>query len=357
MTTAGQINTLDPNSLANLKRLARDNSPEALRAAAQQFEGLFLQMVLKSMRDATPAEGMFDSEQGRMYQSMLDQQLAMNMAQSRSTGLADALVRQLGGPMGPEAGGRDGKPVTDLSTVIRQPAMSAELRQSLPALAEGLAARRAAARLVEAREQAQAERAAAPAALPVDEKPAARNATRAPAAERAERAAALASVPASSREFVDRMWPHAVEASRATGIPARFLIAHAALETGWGRAEIRHADGRPSYNLFNIKAGKAWDGETVTRGTTEYAQGRAYREQARFRSYDSYAEAFKDYARLLTESPRYAHVVGQRDAVGFARGLQRSGYATDPMYADKLVRVIDGKTMRVALANLDTTRA
>lgn len=341
MSIANQINVLDPNSMAGLKRLARDNSPDAVRAAAQQFEALMLQMVLKSMRDATPMEGMFDSEQSRMYQGVLDQQLAMNMAQSGGMGLTDVLVRQLGGSTTPAApSGGDAGAGTSLAGVVRQAAIPAGL-QSLPELAEGLAARRAAARAAEAADRGAGADAAsaAPRAAPGN-------------AADLEARPLPGKVPASAREFVDRMWPHALEASRETGIPARFLIAHAALETGWGRAELRHADGRQSFNLFNVKAGKRWAGDTVATGTTEYAQGRAYTEQARFRSYGSYAEAFRDYAKLLTGSPRYAEVLGQREPAGFARGLQKAGYATDPMYADKLERVIGGKTLRTALSSV-----
>lgn len=135
------------------------------------------------------------------------------------------------------------------------------------------------------------------------------------------------------------------------------MVAQAALETGWGEKQLRHADGSPSHNLFNIKAGSSWDGRTVNVGTTEYANGRTYAEQSRFRAYGSYAESFADYARLLSNSPRYAAVLGQRDAGGFARGLQQAGYATDPMYADKLARIIGGSTLRNALASASASAA
>ena len=130
------------------------------------------------------------------------------------------------------------------------------------------------------------------------------------------------------------------------------MVAQAALETGWGEKQLRHADGSPSYNLFNIKAGSAWTGKTVDRAVTEYAGGRAYTEPSRFRSYASYAESFRDYAELMTRSPRYAGVLGQTEVSGFARGLQDAGYATDPQYADKLTRIIGGATLRNALATL-----
>jgi flagellar protein FlgJ len=146
--------------------------------------------------------------------------------------------------------------------------------------------------------------------------------------------------PANAREFISRMLPEASSAAQETGVPASFLIAQAALETGWGRSEPRSGDGRPSYNLFGIKAGRNWTGDSVEASTTEYVQGIPQRRTERFRAYGSYAEAFSDYAQLLTTNPRYAQVVGSQDASRFARGLQAAGYATDPAYASKLERVI-----------------
>ena len=147
------------------------------------------------------------------------------------------------------------------------------------------------------------------------------------------------------------------QAEEQTGIPATFMVSQAALETGWGRKEIRHGDGSPSFNLFGIKATGNWKGPTAEVTTTEYVNGKAQKVVAKFRAYGSYAESFADYAKLMKDSPRYAGVVqaaaagradGRRSprrvadaASGFAHGLQKAGYATDPAYADKLTRVIN----------------
>ena len=128
------------------------------------------------------------------------------------------------------------------------------------------------------------------------------------------------------------------------------MIAQAALETGWGRAELRAADGTPTYNLFGIKAGGGWRGAVAEAVTTEYVDGVAQKTVQRFRAYSSYAEAFRDYAALLSSNPRYAAVLERQDAAGFARGLQRAGYASDPMYAAKLERIIGGQTLRASLS-------
>ncbi len=142
--------------------------------------------------------------------------------------------------------------------------------------------------------------------------------------------------------FVERLWPYAEAAGKVLGLPARFVLGHAALESGWGRHEIRHPDGRPSHNLFGIKAGAGWKGETVDVMTTEYIDGRAVKRFERFRAYGSYAEAFADYAELLARVPRYARVRGQgHDPEGFARALVQAGYATDPAYAQKLTAVLN----------------
>ena len=143
-----------------------------------------------------------------------------------------------------------------------------------------------------------------------------------------------------------RMKDHAVEASNATGIPAKFLLGQAALESGWGKHEIRAADGSKSFNLFGIKAGRNWNGPTVQVKTTEYVDGVPRKVLQKFRAYGSYAEAFQDYASLMQGNRRYAAVLKQTDSAGFALGLQRAGYATDPKYADKLTSILNGRRMR-----------
>jgi flagellar protein FlgJ len=126
-------------------------------------------------------------------------------------------------------------------------------------------------------------------------------------------------------------------------------VAHSALESGWGKSEIRKADGSPTYNLFGVKAGRSWQGPTVEVQTTEYVDGVAQSLREKFRVYGSYAESFRDYASLLRNNARFSGVLGQQDGTQFARSLQQSGYATDPMYADKLGRIINGPTLRQAL--------
>jgi flagellar protein FlgJ len=227
------------------------------------------------MRDATPQDGMFDSEQTKMFTGMLDQQLAQNMA-ARGVGLAEVMVRQLS---------------------QNQPASA--VTPALPANAPAPSVTQETSNAI-------------PSAYKVD----------------------------VQQAFVDRMRPHAERAGRTTGIPAHLIVGQAALESGWGKREIKMADGSDSHNLFGIKAGKDWNGKVAEVTTTEYHNGVASKQVERFRAYGSYTEAFQDYAKLLKDNPRYDGVLGVSDAKGFAQGLQQAGYATDPHYADKLVGVI-----------------
>jgi flagellar protein FlgJ len=154
----------------------------------------------------------------------------------------------------------------------------------------------------------------------------------------------------AAQSFIGKMAPHARAAALETGVPARFILGQAALESGWGAREIRAADGQNSFNLFGVKAGRNWNGPVVQAVTTEYVNGVPRRATEPFRAYGSYAEAFADYARLLKGSPRYANVLaGARNAESFAAGMQRAGYATDPRYADKLARVINSSSLRSVL--------
>ncbi|WP_310448180.1 flagellar assembly peptidoglycan hydrolase FlgJ [Thiobacillus sp.] len=299
---------IDANSLAKLKTSAAQNSPEALKATAQQFEAVFMNMLMKSMREATPKEGMFDNEQTRMYTSMLDQQLTQQLA-SRGIGLADVMVRQLSRTSQP--------PVGEAASVGTPAGLELAPRQNLEFNA------------------ARADAAEPEAALSL-------NGLVQPAALVAPAASPRkGDAPAHVESFVQRMLPHAQAASASSGIPAQFMMGQAALETGWGKAEIRGADGQNSHNLFGIKAGGSWTGRTVDIVTTEYVNGKPQKQVDTFRAYDSYADSFRDYAKLLGGNARYQHVVAAgHDAAGFAQGLQQAGYATDPKYAQKLMGVI-----------------
>ena len=316
----------DIKSAQDLRTQFAKNPQEGLKAAAEQFEAMFLQQVMKSMRDTVPQDGLLNSDSSRFYTSLLDQQMAQNMASSgKGIGFARLIEQQLGKNLA----------ASQASAEQTVPANAAAAGNALP---------------MSASDGRHLRTQAVPSSVPTSAAYAAlQSATTSVTNQAAGVAMSDADLPLSAREFVGRVWPHAVEASRSTGISPQFLVAHAALESGWGRNEIRQSDGSASHNLFGIKAGKSWNGSSVEAATTEYVGGEAQSTVERFRSYGSYEEAFRDYANLLRNNPRYGGVIGSQDGAEFAKGLQRAGYATDPAYADKLNRIINGPTLRMAL--------
>lgn len=164
------------------------------------------------------------------------------------------------------------------------------------------------------------------------------------------RSDASSKVKPTQEEFLRMHDASARAAEEQTGIPATFMVAQAAHESGWGKREIKNTDGSSAHNLFGIKAGANWKGKVAQVTTTEVVDGQPRKVVAKFRSYDSYDASFRDYAQMMKDSPRYAKVVASgASAQGFAQGLQRAGYATDPAYADKLTRVIN-TTLRMQRA-------
>jgi len=282
----------DPNGLAALKK--DPNSPEALHAVAQQVDALFLQMMLKSMRDANAASGEGDGNEMGMYQDMFDKQIALTMSQHQDLGLGSLLTRQIAARAA--AGG----------TAAAQPG--------------GPTAPRAAA-----------------GPPPVGAPP---PATPAPPT----------SMTQSIGDFVDQVMPSIRTAAQALGLNPLALLAQAALETGWGKRMARTADGNPSLNLFGIKADDTWAGARAASNTVEYAGGVATQRQAAFRAYGSVEESVNDFANLLKNSPRYRHAAAAgADAQAYVDGISRSGYATDPEYAAKLTEILHGNTLRAAV--------
>lgn len=318
--TVTSTSTLDPASLNALKHEAAQRPDAAIHKAAQEFEALFVQMLLKQMRQMSlksddPASSI-DSGSTQTYESLFDQQMSRvlsganpaNGASSgssgstqRGLGLADIIARQLSRQTG------------DAATTPAQGQASSTVAQTPSTLA--FAARPVAASV------SMTSPTVAALASP-------------------DATAAAGSNDVKTR-FIQRFLPIARKIEAQTGIAAEHLLSQAALESGWGRREIRAADGSPSYNLFGIKATSGWSGESVAAATTEYAGERKMAVTERFRAYDSYEASFADWAKLISSSPRYQAVASRgASATDFAFGLQRAGYATDPRYGDKLLNVI-----------------
>ena len=336
----------DLQSLAPLKQAATEDPRDIknLRAVAEQFESMFMQMVLKSMRAATPGDNLFDSKQSLFYRDMFDQQLSVKMSQDGGLGLADLLVEQLSrnsiherpDPFADnKRGGFQGMPIQPFSPPRNQLApVNPVSNTSAPA--------------------------------PAVPQPVTKHAnTESTAATTNNVSIQQSSTISMSKgswdspaEFVRDIWPHAVGAAKQLGVDPKVLVAQSALETGWGSKLPKHADGRSSFNLFGIKAGSDWQGERVRVGTLEYEGDRFVSEKAAFRAYSSVADAMNDYVDFLQSRARYAGALeNAADPEKYSRALQKAGYATDPVYADKILRVMDSEPIANGLASLKTDSA
>jgi flagellar protein FlgJ len=286
MTTS--INTAanftDFQGLAELKAKAgeKEVSEDVIREAAAQFESIFIKMMLQSMREASPVEDeIFSSQAMEQYRDLMDHQLSMDLASKGGIGLADQLVAQMGGD-----------PVIPVSSsghlnILSQISQSAPVQKTMQV------------------STVQTEWS-----------------------------------PDSPEAFIRDLLPGAGRAAERLGVPVEGIIAQAALETGWGKHQIRRPDGSSSFNLFGIKAGRGWEGDIARVSTLEFRDGIAQREMADFRAYSSIEESVEDYARFLSENPRYASALNEQDSTRFSKALQEAGYATDPDYARKIQSIM-----------------
>ncbi len=282
----------DIRNLDTLKRTAKEDPQQGLKAAAKQMEGLFVQMMLKSMREASFKDGLFNTQQSEMFTSLYDQQISQDIAERGSLGLSDVLVKQMGG----EVDSSKGVTSTAYTPLSLDTASFKRIPQRL-----------------------------SPEDIARQEK---------------ARTVGEAGIGGKNGDFIARLLAPAMDASKKSGVPHQLIIAQAALESGWGNQEILTKEGRPSYNLFGIKATGSWKGESTEITTTEYMNGIPQKVKAAFRVYGSYSEALTDYAALLVNNPRYQNVTRAASPEHAARALQSGGYATDPQYANKLISII-----------------
>lgn len=304
-------NVNDISQFTELRASARAQDPAALKAAAKQFEAMFIKQILKSANEAKIGTDLMGGDQTDFYQDMFNNQIAQTISQGRGLGIADLLVRQL----------------QQSKSAVDGAATPQALKMPQPSVSD------------------------APIKLPV---------VMAPSIERSKEIqsnpATASSLISQSADFVRSLLPHAEAAARKLGISAKTLVAQAALETGWGKHQMKNADGTPSYNFFGIKDHGRWNGASVNKATQEYSGGVAHTEVAAFRSYNSPAEAFDDYVNFIKSNPRYAHALQHGgDGERYAEGLQRAGYATDPAYAQKISRISAGPLMAAALGSAPKT--
>ena len=281
----------DAQSLNELKAKAGQDPAANIRPVARQVEGMFVQMMLKSMREALPKDGVFSSDSTRLYTSMYDQQVAQQMTAGKGLGLAEMMVKQMTEGQGTPADDAPQVPMKfSLETVTsyQNQALTQMVRKALPKAVEG------------------------------NDEP----------------------LSGDSKDFLAQLSLPAKLASQQSGVPHHLILAQAALESGWGQRQIRRENGEPSFNIFGVKASGSWKGPTTEITTTEYENGEAKKVKARFRVYSSYLEALSDYVGLISRNPRYAAVTAAATAEQGAQALQNAGYATDPNYARKLTSMI-----------------
>jgi len=293
-----------------------DASKAALKKAAAQFEAIFTQMLLKSMRKANEAfedkESPLNSSSVKFFEDMHDQQLSTELSSNGSLGLADLIVQQLS---------PDGKTFMPGSVLRTTNDFLSDMRagSSLP--------------------------------YTQNEEKAAVNVQNDKTDSKVPEAS---SAPfKSTEEFVTTVWEHAKTAAQKIGLNPAVMVAQAALETGWGKHIINKSDGNSSNNLFNIKSDKSWDGEKASKVTLEFEQGTPVKKQASFRAYDSIKESVNDFVDFLTQNPRYQEALQNTAKPSeFLDSLQKAGYATDPNYASKIKKVLNSAQLKDVAASV-----
>lgn len=321
------------------------NSPETLKKVAHQFESVFLNMVMKSMRDANSVfskDNPFESQQSQFYQEMYDNQLSLSLSKKNSLGIADMIVKQ----MSKYVSGMDLENKKDPTSVKHLPNILPKYKNATVSgsvsLPETNDAELASIRETVLKDVSLSD----PERLYLEEP-----------LEMGEEAGSVKAAThttvdsfESSEDFVRTLYPIAKQAADEIGVDPKVLLAQAALETGWGKHVISDTNGKSSYNLFNIKANDSWIGDKVAVDTLEYKDGKPLKEKSAFKVYDSLEESFSDYVQLLKNSKRYQHALKNADnPFAFARSLQQAGYATDPEYAGKISRIYSGATMDSAV--------
>ncbi len=271
----------DFNALAGMDALrdrVQRNDSEALREVAVQFDALVMNLMLKSARDATPGEGMFDGPNTQQYLELMDQQVSLALARQGGLGVAEFLARQ---------GGLGG----------------AEFLDDGPKSVDGVVTA---------------------------------SQTR-------------LDTPPDARGFVEQLLPHVRDAADSLGVDPKLLVAQAALESGWGRATLTHTNGSPAFNLFAIKAGSDWDGNTVGQQTLEFVNGVPERRFEQFRAYPDLASGMSDYVGLVKRMTEAAQPGSEGfGPENFVEALTRAGYATDPDYGNKWLAVYRGDRLHEA---------
>lgn len=312
----------DFQGFSSLKQKARENDPKAVEAAAKQFEALFIQSMLKSMRSANQmfgSDGFLKSDSVDFYQGMFDQQIAISLSENKGLGLAKVLAEQL-------QRYQNGAQANKSEAEKNSNQLINSIKYKLPETSQH------ALKEVMMKDQS---------IIPE------------PNLEKlltqiSELATKLSFN--SPLDFVKSLMPSAKLVAEKLGLDPKMLLAQAALETGWGKAIITDKSGKSSHNLFNIKADKSWGKANVSVKTDEFINNEKQEVQALFRQYESVKESFEDYFNFLSNNQRYAKALSvTHNPKEFIQELQKAGYATDPNYADKIWRIYQGETLNESI--------
>lgn len=300
---------LDQNSLNSVKAMGRKNDPQALKEIAKKFEGMFVQQMLKSMREANEAfsdGSLFSSKEEKFHQDMLDQQMVLNLTSGKGIGLATSMYQQM-----QKIYGKVSADKTDAEAGIKPlvPTLKPLTQSAISTVPPALISRAAITANINKN---------APAQTP--------------------------------QEFIASLMPFAEKAAAELNVNTDVILAQAALETGWGKHLLRDKEGNSSFNVFNIKKNASWEGKSVSVNSLEYREGVAKKERSEFRQYEGLMHSFSDYVDLLKNSPRFKHVLtAGNNSASCAEALQKAGYATDPDYAKKIKRLLNSDTIRSAV--------
>lgn len=317
----------DFNALAGLKAEAKKDSPEALKAVAKQFEALFLNNILKSMRSGKLSDGILDSQQSDSYNEMYDQQLAVHLSGDPGVGLADLIVKQL-----------SPKSITqNTEGSFNRPANNQALGETASLISSvsgiAVATSKLQSNKMDSWINTDTEGTQTIINSYINNSEPLNDMTEIPFKHNNAK-------PSSTDDFIRQLMPHAKQAAKELGIDPKVILAQAALETGWGRSLIKNHNGSTSFNLFNIKADKSWTGKQAQVTSLEFDQGVAKKVNSGFRSYSSFQESFADYVEFIKSNPRYGDALKQvGNGERYLQELQQAGYATDPNYANKIMSI------------------
>lgn len=300
-----RIAITDFKSLHDLKREVREDSKKALPLVAKQFEGLFLQSMLKLMRSSShfiDAKSPYRGRHAETFQEMLDGQYVDKIVKSPSgIGIADMLTKQLGGKIDKT------KNTTEIGQIGH--------KYTIP--------KGGSIKLNQVKTEVATKDTESTSSTMIE-------------------------------DFVNSMWSKAKQAATSMGLDPKMLIAQAALETGWGQSIAKDSDGSSSNNLFNIKSGSNSEFSSVKVKTTEYIADTPIKVNASFRKYDSVDDSFNDYVSLIKNNDRYQNaLVNAGSPERYVDELSKAGYATDPNYGRKVLSIYNSKELNQAMKKFE----